>query len=99
MSIYDGFLGEHVVIRTYSAGVHVGTLIAIKETTVVLADARRIYKWGGAFTLSEIAVSGLTPDASRMAVAIPRILLTQAIEVLPTSELARATFDATHEAV
>jgi len=95
--IFAKFIGKHVVARTYSAGVHIGTLSEAEGTAIVLKDARRLWKWGGAFTLSEVATTGINPEQSRMAVAVPEILLTQATELLPTSEEARSTFDATHE--
>ena len=97
MNIYEKWLGLHVVVRTFSAGIHVGTLAAAEGTAVELKDARRIWKWAGAFTLHELSQAGVTPKISRMSAPVPAILLTQAIELLPTSEDARRTFDATHE--
>ena len=44
----------YVVVRTYSAGVHVGELKSRKGKEVVLINARRLWKWCGAFTLSEL---------------------------------------------
>ena len=97
MSIYTKWIGQHVVVRTYSAGVHIGTLIEAEGQAVVLKDARRLWKWGGAFTLSEVAVTGIKPRESRIATSVAEVLLTQAVELIPTSEAARSTFDATHE--
>jgi hypothetical protein len=90
-------LGQHVVVRTFSAGVHIGELAAKDGTNVVLKSARRLWKWNGAFTLSEVATAGIYKHGSRMAVAIPVIELTQAVEIIPTTEAARATFDGVHE--
>ena len=42
----------HVVVRNLSAGVHVGELKSRKGKEVVLVNARRLWKWCGAFTLS-----------------------------------------------
>ena len=57
-------IGKKVMIRTYSAGVHFGTLVH-KEytpagTVVILEDARRIYSWEGANTLSDLSTIGST---------------------------------------
>lgn len=90
-------LGKHCVIRTFSAGVHIGTVAAHDGEEVLLCDARRIFQWHGAFTLSEVATKGIDPKESRMAVAIPEVLLTNAVEIIPTTAHARATFDACHE--
>lgn len=70
------FLNQHVLVRTFSAGVHIGTLVIKDETNVVLKDARRIWKWNGAFTLSEIATTGIKKSGSRLSVAVPMIELT-----------------------
>lgn len=39
---------KEVIVRTYSAGVHVGELVSHKGTEVTLKNARRIWKWVGA---------------------------------------------------
>jgi hypothetical protein len=78
-----------VVIRTYSAGVHVGTLESREGREVVLSDARRIWRWSGANTLSEVSQKGVA-EASRISEPVPTITLTEAIEVIPCSEEARS---------
>jgi hypothetical protein len=92
-----GMIGKHCVVRTYSAGVHLGTLMHLNGTNVVLKDSRRLWRWKGAFTLSEVATKGVDKDGSRISCAVPMIDLTEAIELIPTSEEARATFDEIHE--
>lgn len=93
----DDFIGKHCVVRTYSAGVHIGTVDAIEDTHVSLSNARRIFGWNGAFTLSEVASDGVNINTSRISKCIDRILLTEAIEIIPTSVEARQTFDKCHE--
>ena len=91
-------IGRHVIARTFTAGVHIGTVVSQHgEEAYVLKDARRLWKWEGAFTLSEVATSGINPKGSRMAVAVPEILLTNVNEMIPTTEAARKTFEATNE--
>jgi ferredoxin-fold anticodon binding domain-containing protein len=97
MSIYTKWIGRHVVVRTFSAGVHIGVLAEVEGQAVVLTNARRLWAWSGAFTLSEIAVTGIKPSESRLSTNVPEILLIQAIELIPTSAAARSSFDATHE--
>ena len=48
-----GQLGKYVVVRTYSAGVHIGVLRERAGKEVVLGDARRLWSWSGALTLNE----------------------------------------------
>lgn len=74
--------GQYVVVRTYSAGVHVGVLGQRAGKEVVLQDARRIWSWQGANSLSEIALRGVG-SGSRVSEVVPTILLTEAIEIIP----------------
>jgi len=91
-------IGRHVVARTFTAGVHIGTVVSQHgEETYLLKDARRLWKWEGAFTLSEVATKGINSKGSRMAVEIPEILLTNVNEMIPTTPEARKTFEATNE--
>ena len=81
---------HYCIIRTYSAGVHAGYVKSREGKEVVLINSRRLWKWAGAFTLSELAVNGTTNPAScKFATTVPEILLTEAIEVIPCTETAK----------
>jgi ferredoxin-fold anticodon binding domain-containing protein len=80
-------IGKQVIIRTYTAGVHFGTLASINGKEAVLTDARRLWYWEGAFTLSAVAMKGVN-KTSKLSVSVPQILLTEAIEVIPCSDTA-----------
>jgi len=82
--------GPFVVVRTYSAGVHVGTLASRKGTEVVLRDARRLWRWNGANTLHEVALLGVSETYTRLSEPVSEIVLTEAIEVLTASKDAEA---------
>lgn len=86
----DKMLNEIVIVRTYSAGVHVGRLASRDGREVVLADARRIWRWRGANTLHELARFGAAEEWTRISEPVPEILLTEAIEVIPCSSEASA---------
>jgi hypothetical protein len=75
--------GPETLVRTRSAGVHIGELESVEGTSVVLRNARRLWKWGGAFTLNAVAARGVTRAESRISVAVPKITLTEAIELIP----------------
>ena len=78
------------IIRTYSAGVHAGYVKQQNGKEVTLVNARRLWKWAGAFTLSEMAVSGVSkPSECKFATAVPEIILTEAIEIIPCTEKAK----------
>lgn len=65
-----------------------GILAESSGTAVVLKGARRLWRWKGANTLSEVSQKGVA-QGSRISEPVPIILLTQAIEVIPCSEKAR----------
>lgn len=69
-----------VIVRTYSAGVHFGYLVARRGKEVDLVRSRRIWSWVGANTLSEIALRGVG-ERSRVAEPVT-ITLTEAIEII-----------------
>lgn len=91
--IGQDMIGRSVIVRTYSAGVHFGTLARIERTEVLLTDARRIWQWSGAFTLSAVASKGVGRD-SKLSVSVPEILFTEAIEIIPCTEEATANLRA-----
>lgn len=80
------------IIRTYSAGVHVGTLKRREGREVELTDASRIWRWRGANTLHELALHGPQQDWTRISERVPSIVLTEAIEIIPVADEARDAF-------
>ena len=86
---------KYVVVRTYSAGAFAGTLESRDGKEVVLTDARRLWYWKGAASLSQLAVDGTSaPSECKFPVAVPRITLTEAIEIIEASNKARASIEA-----
>ena len=80
---------EYVIIRTYSAGVFAGYLKESNGKEVVLINARRLWYWDGAASLSQLSQDGTSkPDTCKFPCEVPRITLTEAIEVIPTTEKA-----------
>ena len=75
------------IIRTYSAGVWFGNISEIENTTVVVTNARRLWYWSGAASLSQLATEGTKrPNDCKFTVTITDkegVLLTQVIEILP----------------
>ena len=85
-------LGKYVIVRTYSAGVFAGNLESRKGQEVVLRNARRIWQWFGAATLSELAVKGTSqPSQCKFPCEVDRIELLQAIEILHVSKAAETS--------
>ena len=72
---------RHVLVRTYSAGVHFGRLESRNGKEVTLTHARRVWYWKGANTLNELVVNG--PAAgSKISEPTARVTLTEAIEII-----------------
>lgn len=85
-------IGQYVLVRTYSAGVHMGTLTAQNGKEVTLTGAKRLWRWRGASSLSEVSQKGVAQDWTRISEEVPTILLTEAVEIIPCSAAARETF-------
>ena len=80
---------KYVVVRTYSAGVFAGHLKERKGKEVILQDARRIWYWEGAASLSQLAMSGTSmPDKCKFPEPVDEIVLTEAIEIIATTKKA-----------
>lgn len=85
---------RYVIVRTYSAGVFAGLLESRNGREVVLRDARRLWYWSGAASLSELAVRGVAhPAKCKFPVAVPRVELMDTIEILDCSHDARKSIE------
>jgi hypothetical protein len=83
---------KYVIVRTYSAGVFAGTLVSRDGKEVQLADARRLWYWAGAASLSQLAVDGTSkPVECKFPVAVPSVTLTEAIEILDVTPKAETS--------
>ena len=86
-----------VIIRADRAGVFFGELSSRNGREVELKDARRIWCWYGATTLSQLANSGLDQKKSRVCEPVKSILILDAIEVIPCTEKAIANLEGAPE--
>lgn len=82
-------IGEYVIIRTYSAGVWFGRVEKKAGKEVILSEARRMYQWWCAksISLSGVAKYGINKDKSKICPALPKVWL-EAIEILTLSDVA-----------
>ena len=74
------------LVRTYSAGVHFGVVKKRKGKEVTLVNARRLWSWSGACSLSQVAVDGVNIKESKISVTVPEITLTEAVELIPMTK-------------
>ena len=83
-------LGKRCLVRTYSAGVHIGDVVYAEGMEVKLENALRLWKWeGGGLSLSSVANNGIKGGRLNKT---GEIYLTNAIEFIPTTKKAEATY-------
>lgn len=86
---------RYVIVRTYSAGAFAGMLESREGKEVVMRQARRLWYWSGAASLSQLATSGTSkPKQCKFPVAVDRVELTEAIEILDVTPEARTSIEA-----
>ena len=82
-------IGKKVIIRGDRSGVEFGTLVAQEGQEVTLKNARRIWYWAGAASLSQLAKGGTSrPDDCRFTVFVDSITILDAIEIIPCTDKA-----------
>lgn len=88
---------KYVIVRSYAMGAFAGELDpASTETLKVLVNARRIWYWRGAASLSQLAMEGTKDPANcKFPVAVSRVELTspQGFEVLDCTDAARKSIE------
>lgn len=80
---------DYVIVRTYSAGVFAGYLDKRDGKEVTLLNARRLWYWDGAASLSQLAVDGVSkPENCKFPCEVEKIELLEAIEILSVTQKA-----------
>ena len=90
----NGMIGKKCVVRTYSAGVWFGEIAEKSGNEVILKNARRMWYWHAAesISLSAVALHGINQDKSKIVAAVPTVWL-EAIELIPASDKAVASIE------
>ena len=84
----------YCMVRTYSAGVFAGYLEMREGKEVTLRNARRIWYWDGAASLSQLATDGTSkPENCKFPCPVARVILTEAIEIIPITEKAKKSIE------
>ena len=82
-------IGKDVVLKTRGGSIFAGTVESKVGTELMLSRSRRIWFWRGAFTLSEISLTGIDKAGSRVATEVPAVVVTDAVEILPLTPAAK----------
>ena len=82
-------IGRYCMVRTRSAGVFAGTVAERCGAEVLLKNARRIWYWCGAASLSQLATDGTsTPEDCTFPAPVAEVLLLEVIEIIPITDAA-----------
>lgn len=88
--IQNRFINKYVVVRTTNAGVFYGLLKVYENRCAVVEEARRIWRWVGAASLSQLAMEGVkSPDECKIPREVDYVMLEEVIEVIPLREDAK----------
>ena len=81
---------EYKIVRTYSAGVFAGYVESRNGQEIILRNARRLWYWDGAASLSQLAQEGVSkPQNCKFPCEVDKVELLQAIEILDVTEKAK----------
>ena len=81
---------KYQIVRTYSAGVFAGYIESRNGQEVVMRNARRIWYWDGAASLSQLAMEGTKkPKQCKFPCEVNRVELLQVIEILDCTDAAQ----------
>jgi len=87
-------ISDYVIVRTYSAGVFAGYIESRNGQEVVMTNARRLWYWSGACSLSQLAMDGTSkPENCKFPCAVDRVELLQVIEILNVTDKAKKSID------
>ena len=88
-NIITAVVGKYCVIRGRGFGVFAGTVEAVDDTCVLVKNARRLWYWDGAASISQIAAEGVkNPNGCKFSVPVESIVLRDWIEVIPCADQA-----------
>lgn len=85
---------QKYIIRCDRAGVFYAEIKERRGSEADLVNARRLWYWAGAASLSQLATEGVTrPDNCKFTVTVPSMTVLGVIEVIPCTEAACASID------
>lgn len=83
---------KRYIVRTYSAGVFFGEIVSRNGKEAKMRNARRLWYWEGAASLSQLAMEGTSkPGGCKFPVAVKEVTLTEVIEVIEATPRPKKT--------
>jgi len=78
---------DYVIVRGDRPGVFAGYLKSRDGKEAELSNARRMWYWSGAASISQLAMEGVkNPDECKFPIEVTKLFLTDVIEVIPATE-------------
>ena len=82
---------KYCIVRGDRSGVFAGTVASHNGREVLLKNARRLWYWNGAASISQIAAEGVKfPKDCKFTVTVDELLVLDAIEIIPCTAGAEA---------
>jgi len=83
------------IVRAEGAGVFYGIVDGRVGQEVIMSNARRIWYWEGAASLSQLAMEGTTlPQKCKFPCPVAKVHLLKVVEILDTTPEARKSIEA-----
>lgn len=87
-------IGKKVIVRGNRSGVEFGELVAQNGQEVTLRNARRLWYWDGAASLSQLAKDGVSkPGRCKFTVYVDSITILDAVEIIPCTDKAISSIE------
>lgn len=89
---------KYYIVRGDRSGVFFGRIASRDRHEVEMTDCRRIWYWDGAASISQLAMEGTkAPRECKFTVTVPEIVILDAIEIIPCTDLAVQSIKAVRE--
>jgi hypothetical protein len=78
---------KYCIVRGDRSGVFAGEVEAYSGREVTMTNVRRLWYWNGAASISELAKTGTKkPDNCKFTVVVDKIIVLDAIEIIPCTK-------------
>ena len=96
----ENYNEKKCIVRCYRAGVFFGEVKEVSSDAnglnVRLANARKVWYWDGAAAVEQLSQEGCN-DSSKITVAVPELVVADAVQIIPCSDKAVRNLEAKKE--
>jgi hypothetical protein len=88
-SLAEDFIGKICMVRAETAGVFYGTVSKVQAGEIIMNNARRVWYWEGAASLSQLATEGTSkPENCKFPCEVSQVYLDKVCEIIPMTDRA-----------